>query len=186
MTLSFFRARGHGAAAALRADRLAPLPTLRSFRSFPPPLSRGRTDPGCREAYESAGSAADSVCSLSRLRGRVGEGVERTHESCRMPPPRPSPLNGGGGAGTAFPLTAASGPSAASFAGLARAAMLACNDHTTFAVIAHGPHCDHRADPVRGGAGAGAAGGHDRDAYADRVVEKRPSPQPSPRRRGEG
>src|SRR5262245_43515125 len=49
-----------------------------------------------------------------------------------------------------------------SFAGLARAAMLACNDHSSFAVIAHGPHCDHRADVVRGGAGAGAAGGHDR------------------------
>jgi len=42
--------------------------------------------------------------------------------------------------------------------------MLACNDHTTFAVVAHGPHCDHRADVVRGGAGAGAAIRHDRAA----------------------
>src|SRR5215510_13515445 len=45
------------------------------------------------------------------------------------------------------------GVTALSFAGLARAAMLACNDHSSFAVIAHGPHCHHRADAVRGGAG---------------------------------
>jgi hypothetical protein len=53
---------------------------------------------------------------------------------------------------------------AASFAAMARAAMLACNDHSGFAVIAHGPHCDDRADAVRGGAGAGAAIRHDRAA----------------------
>jgi hypothetical protein len=47
--------------------------------------------------------------------------------------------------------------SGASFAVSARAGMLTCNDHNGFAVIAHGPHCHHRADPVRGGAGAGAA-----------------------------
>jgi hypothetical protein len=53
-----------------------------------------------------------------------------------------------------------------SFAGMARAGMLACNDHNVFAVIAHGPHCHHRADAVRGGAGAGAATRHERAGSA--------------------
>src|SRR4029077_4161880 len=54
----------------------------------------------------------------------------------------------------------------ASFAGMAGAAMLACNDHNGFAVTAHGPHCHHRADAVRGGAGAGAATRHERAGSA--------------------
>src|SRR5262249_13884863 len=57
----------------------------------------------CRGALEIAMlehiSAANSVRSLSRLRGRVGEGVERTREPFCMPPPCPSPVNGGGDAG---------------------------------------------------------------------------------------
>src|SRR5262249_49804501 len=68
-------------------------------------------------------------------------------------------------------------------------------DHNGFAVIAHGPHCDHRADAVRGGAGARAAGGHDRagsacgykctaacsdSARAGRSLEKPPPPPPPP------
>src|SRR5262249_18500438 len=72
-----------------------------------------------------------------------------------------------------------------SFAGLARTGMLACNDHSGFFVIAHGPHCHHRADAVRGGAGAGAAGGND-CAGAGRSVEKWPPPPPPPPPRGAG
>src|SRR5215471_9860215 len=56
-----------------------------------------------------------------------------------------------------------------SFAGLGCAAMLACNDHTTFVSIAHGPHCDHRADAVRGGAGAGAAIRYERAGDSSRA-----------------
>src|SRR6516164_823953 len=41
--------------------------------------------------------STDSVCSLPRLRGRVGEGVS-LHESCCVPPPCPSPAGGGGDA----------------------------------------------------------------------------------------
>src|SRR5262249_48982825 len=63
--------------------------------------------------------------------------------------------------------------------------MLACNDHSGFFVIAHGPHCHHRADAVRGGAGAGAAGGND-CAGAGRSVEKWPPPPPPPPPRGGG
>src|SRR5215813_208289 len=121
MTLSFFRARGHGAPAALRADRLAPLPTLhcRKLGALPPPLAG--------EGWGGGGAHALSFC---------------------MPPPCPSPVNGGGDAGAAFPRTVASGPSVTCFAAMARAGMLACNDHRGFAVIAHGPHCHHRADAV--------------------------------------
>src|SRR5258707_15314806 len=44
-----------------------------------------------------ADSAADSVCSLPRLRGRGGEGV-RTHDlSFFLPPPPPPPPPRGGG-----------------------------------------------------------------------------------------
>src|SRR5262249_39741927 len=67
-----------------------------------------------------------------RWGGGGGGGVARAREPFCMPPPCPSPVNGGGDAGAAFPLTVASGPSAASFAAMARAAMLACNDHTAF------------------------------------------------------
>jgi len=40
--------------------------------------------------------APHSVCSLPRLRGRVGEGVARTLYLFCMPLPCPSPVNGGG------------------------------------------------------------------------------------------
>src|SRR5262245_33040737 len=100
-----------------------------------------------------------------------------------MPPPCPSPVNGGGDAGAAGSLIAATRLTAASFAAMARAGMLACNDYNGFAVIVHGPHCHYRADAVRGGAGAGAAIRHDRaracsDGAAG-LLEERPSPQPS-------
>src|SRR5262249_41134751 len=72
MTLSFFRARGHGAPAALRADRLAPLPTLhcRKLGALPPPLAG--------EGWGGGGTHALSFC---------------------VPPPCPSPASGGGDAG---------------------------------------------------------------------------------------
>src|SRR5262249_23590353 len=84
---------------------------------------------------------------------------------------------------------------AASFAAMACAAMLACNDHAVFVVIAHGPHCHHRADPVCGGAGAGAAIRYDRarrphsdSAAFARWLGRRPPPppQPPPPRAGRG
>src|SRR5262245_23040412 len=40
--------------------------------------------------------ATSSVCSLSRLRGRGGEGVSGNAPPSRMPPPCPSPAGGGG------------------------------------------------------------------------------------------
>jgi hypothetical protein len=41
--------------------------------------------------------AAQAVGSLSRLRGRVGEGVSLLESLC-LPPPYPSPASGGGDA----------------------------------------------------------------------------------------
>ena len=149
-------------------------------------------------------------CAPPPLWGRVGEGggtarVRWRHLRKNRATPTPNPSPQGGGERTESVARekrcARLGVTALSFAGVARAAMLACNDHNGFAVIAHGPHCDHRADAVRGGAGARAAGGHDRagsacgykctaacsdSARAGRSLEKRPSPQPSPRGRGEG
>src|SRR5262249_60513481 len=45
--------------------------------------------------------AANSMCPLPRLRGRVGDGVSLRrsiglHELCCIPPPYPSPASGGG------------------------------------------------------------------------------------------
>src|SRR5262249_50638831 len=85
------------------------------------------------------------------LWGRVGEGGDAvTHRRCptQRPLPLTPPHKGEGkctesaGGGKVEPAARA----ARSFAAIARAAMLACNDHNGFAVIAHGPHCDHRAD----------------------------------------
>src|SRR5262249_23819681 len=138
------------------------------------------------------------------LWGRVGEGggtarVRWRHLRKNRATPTPNPSPEGGGERTESVARekrcARCGVTALSFAGVARAAMLACNDHNGFAVIAHGPHCDHRADAVRGGAGARAAGGHDRagsacgykctaacsdSARAGRSLEKRPPPPPPP------
>src|SRR5256886_15766850 len=63
------------------------------------------------------------------------------------------------------------------FATLGRAAMVGCNDLTRFPVIAHGPHCHHRADAARGNAGVGAGKRYRRAsadaACADWLVRKR-------------
>src|SRR5262249_58621399 len=95
----------------------------------------------------------------------------------QRPPPLTPPHKGEGNAPSSWSERMRS---AASFAAMACAAMLACNDHNGFAVIAHGPHCHHRADAVRGGARAGAAGGHDRAPPPYRLVQKPPPPPPPP------
>src|SRR5262245_16432333 len=67
--------------------------------------------PKGRQSFRPIPSAAYAVCSLPRLRGRVGEGVARTHEPCRVPHPSPPPHAGEGTHRARGNITAAEEPS---------------------------------------------------------------------------
>src|SRR5262249_33533729 len=75
------------------------------------PLSRGRADPGCREANSPLTAPRTRSTPSPACGGGVGRGCARTHECCRMPPPCPPPVNGGGDAGAARVLCEVSAPS---------------------------------------------------------------------------
>src|SRR5262249_8688238 len=80
------------ATAAEAADAVC---SLHSLDLLPPPLA---TELGFTRV-RSPLSGRSQINPTSA--GGLGRGGSRTHESCRMPPPYPSPVNGGGDAGAA-------------------------------------------------------------------------------------